>query len=211
MPVPGQEHYAQPVKVSQITRLECCSDRTGSHSRRPESRQCPPAAATTKDARQPQAVMITPATSGPTNPAIGPTWLHVPSALPRRSAAKIAEMKAMPSGISPDAPMPCTARPAMSSPRSRRHDSHDRADTEDADAQQQQSSSAHHVAEATVERHQHHERQRKRDRHPRRHIGRNLEVIADDGQCDTYHGAGDGHDNGGHHQRVEDAPRHLRR
>ena len=29
----------------------------------------------------------------------------------------MAEMKAMPSGISPEAPMPCTARPAISHPR----------------------------------------------------------------------------------------------
>ena len=59
-----------------------------------------------------------PPTSGPLATASPVMALKMPIAAPRRSGGKAALRSARPSGITNAAPMPCSARPAISQPMS---------------------------------------------------------------------------------------------
>ena len=56
-----------------------------------------------------------PPTSGPTMPKMAPAPAQVPKALPRSSGGKAAPIRARAPGVSRAAPIPWTARPAISS------------------------------------------------------------------------------------------------
>ena len=170
---------------------------TANRPRRPNRRAGP------KAARHPQASTRNPAKNGPMAAVKGPIEPQVPSALPRSPSRKIVAIKAMPRGIMPAMPNPCTARPNISQARLVAKNAIAEPTEKNSDSGQDETAEADAIAQAAVDGHQNHIGQNKCAGCPGHDVSAHGESVAQEGQGHAAHGRTERHDRRRYHQRIE--------